>query len=74
MWGIGLKRYDIKILSGIADDFEAFMNKYPDLKSAAITLENFGMQGVAAVEDSATAYPHRDIVYHMFAPYIILLI
>lgn len=56
---IGLKSYNITALRKVYDDIDETFQQVPELAGSFFLLEGYSTQGVQAVDETATAFPHR---------------
>ena len=57
---VGLKHYNTTTNRAVYETYKKLVAKHPQLGYSGIQLENYSFEAVRAVNDSATAYPHRD--------------
>ncbi|KAF4984574.1 hypothetical protein FZEAL_250 [Fusarium zealandicum] len=70
---IGLKTYDPSAIRRVFDEITETSRRTPELAGSFFLLEGYSTQGVKAVDDKSSAYPHRDnailvVSYIMYKP------
>lgn len=56
---IGLKKYNTEALREVYDDIDETFRRVPELAGSFFLLEGYSTQGVQAVDERSTAFPHR---------------
>ncbi|KAK8086706.1 FAD-linked oxidoreductase azaL [Apiospora phragmitis] len=56
---IGLKTYNTAALRKVYDDIDETFRQVPELAGSFFLLEGYSTQGVQAVDEASTAFPHR---------------
>lgn len=56
---IGLKSYNTAALRQVYDDIDETFRQVPELAGSFFLLEGYSTQGVQAVDEASTAFPHR---------------
>ncbi|KAI8316760.1 FAD-linked oxidoreductase [Colletotrichum sp. SAR11_59] len=57
---IGLKRYDLPAIRKVFDDMTEMSLTVPELAGSFFMLEGYSTQGVKAIDEKSSAFPHRD--------------
>ncbi|KXH50716.1 hypothetical protein CSIM01_01565 [Colletotrichum simmondsii] len=57
---IGLKTYDLPAVRKVFDDIADMSNRNPEFAGSFFLLEGYSTQGVKAVDEKSSAFPHRD--------------
>ncbi|KZL87808.1 fad-dependent oxygenase [Colletotrichum incanum] len=57
---IGLKSHDLPAVRRVFDDIAGISNRVPELSGSFFLLEGYSTQGVKAIDEKASAFPHRD--------------
>ncbi|GKT54654.1 FAD-dependent oxygenase [Colletotrichum tofieldiae] len=57
---IGLKSDDLPAVRMVFDDIVEISNRVPELSGSFFLLEGYLTQGVKAIDEKASAFPHRD--------------
>lgn len=70
---VGLKSYDTKAIRKLYNEMDDTFRKVPELTGTLFLLEGYSTQGVQAVDEKSTAFPHRSdklvlTPYVMYAP------
>lgn len=60
LWSVITRTLDPQSLADFSDAFERFMKGYPLTNGSALIIETFPIQGVAALPDNCSAFPHRN--------------
>ena len=56
---IGLKSYNMTALRKVYDDIDDTFRQVPEISGSFFLLEGYSTQGVRAVDERSTAFPHR---------------
>ncbi|TAQ85517.1 hypothetical protein B7494_g6173 [Chlorociboria aeruginascens] len=65
MWALGVGTIDVPTHVAFFTVIVDFLNANPDVRTTSYEVEFFASEGIIAVPDDATAYPHRDIIAHV---------
>ncbi|KAI1267841.1 FAD-binding domain-containing protein [Xylariaceae sp. FL1019] len=57
---IGLKSYNIDALRKVYDDIDETFKRVPELSGSFFLLEGYSSQGVRAIDEETSVFPHRD--------------
>ncbi|PVH94492.1 FAD-binding domain-containing protein [Periconia macrospinosa] len=69
VYGAGVRNFDVPTFDNFFAKIGDFYQRYPGAAGTVFFIERFATQGVQAVPDDATAYPHRDINTHLLFTY-----
>lgn len=65
LYGLAVKTFDVDTYVSMFDNWNKFVQANPETQKSVFYIEAFPTQGIRAVADDATAYPHRDANAHL---------
>ena len=64
-WSIGLQTLETKAMRQTWDNWSEYTEKYDEAKETVVLTEAYGLGKVGEVEESSTAFPHRNHKFTM---------